>query len=105
MALQAHDAQGPRQLVDVLPYHAGPNLSAPRNELVTRFLEHPAAPEWFFSLDTDMSFAPDLLERLLDVADEDERPIVGAVCFSVSPMGDTLDDKFSTSPPAAQGGS
>ena len=38
--------------------------------------------EWLFWLDTDMGFLADTLERLIEVADPVERPIVGALCFT-----------------------
>jgi hypothetical protein len=93
-ALLAFDATGPRQIVDVLPYASGPNLSHARNELVRRFLEHPTKPSWFLSVDSDMSFARDLVVALTDVGDATERPVVGALCFGVRPMPGTEDDKF-----------
>lgn len=51
-----------------------------RNMVAKRFLEDDDA-EWLFWLDTDMGFQPDTLEQLLAVADKDERPIVGGLCF------------------------
>lgn len=52
-----------------------------RNKAVATFLaEHQA--DWLFWVDTDMGFAPDTLDRLMDVADPVTRPIVGALCFS-----------------------
>ncbi len=54
-------------------------LSAARNAVVERFLKGDC--EWLFWVDTDMGFAPDILNRLLSVADKDTRPIVGGLCF------------------------
>lgn len=51
-----------------------------RNQVAERVIESDA--EWLLWLDTDMGFEPDTLERLLEVADKDERPIVGALCFA-----------------------
>lgn len=51
-----------------------------RNATVEEFLR--GEGEWLFWTDTDMGFAPDTLDRLLDAADPVERPIVGALCFS-----------------------
>ncbi len=51
-----------------------------RNEAVRMFVDS-AKSDWLFWVDTDMGFAPDTLERLLEAADPDERPIVGALCF------------------------
>jgi GT2 family glycosyltransferase len=58
----------------------GSNVSQNRNQLVKTFLE--GGWEWLWFIDDDMTFEPDILDRLLEVADEKERPIVGALCFS-----------------------
>lgn len=52
-----------------------------RNKVAGQFLTDTDA-DWLFWLDTDMGFEPDTLERLLEVADPVERPIVGALCFA-----------------------
>ena len=57
-----------------------------RNRIAATFLEATQA-EWLLSLDTDMGFQPDLLERLVAVADPVERPVVGALCFINSEVG------------------
>lgn len=56
-------------------------IPAARNEAVARFLEDQAA-EWLFWIDTDMGFSADAIDRLIDVADPEERPIVGGLCFA-----------------------
>lgn len=43
--------------------------------------------EWLLWCDTDMGFEPDLIERLLAVADPDEAPVVGALCFAMMESG------------------
>ena len=56
-------------------------LADARNKVVKAFLkEHQA--EWMFWIDTDMGFAPDTVDRLLAVADPDQRPVVGGLCFT-----------------------
>jgi hypothetical protein len=60
-----------------------------RNELVRRFLDETDSP-WLWWVDTDMGFAPDTVDRLMEVADPVDRPIVGGLCFAykeVSPDG------------------
>lgn len=52
-----------------------------RNKAVRTFLDERKA-DWLFWVDTDMGFAPDTLDRLMEVADPVKRPIVGALCFS-----------------------
>ncbi len=56
------------------------DLAAARNGGVVDFLA--GDTEWLWWVDTDMGFAPDTVDRLLEVADPAERPIVGAMCFA-----------------------
>ena len=60
-----------------LEQRSGPNVARARNLLVERFLatDH----EWMFMVDTDMSWPPDALERLL----ADGVNVVGGLCFGV----------------------
>lgn len=51
-----------------------------RNETVRRFLA--GAADWLFWLDTDMGCGASTVDRLIEAADSDERPIVGALCFA-----------------------
>jgi hypothetical protein len=53
-----------------------------RNKAVRHFLEDQPA-DWLFWVDTDMGFAPDTIDRLMEAADPVERPIVGGLCFSM----------------------
>lgn len=52
-----------------------------RNEAVRHFLADKPA-DWLFWIDTDMGFAPDTIDRLLEAADPVERPMVGGLAFS-----------------------
>jgi hypothetical protein len=52
-----------------------------RNRVAEQFLAEDKA-DWLLWLDTDMGFLPDLAERLMEVADPEARPIVGALAFS-----------------------
>ena len=56
-------------------------LAEARNKTVRDFLKEDRA-DWLFWTDTDMGFAADTLDRLMDAADPDERPIVGALAFT-----------------------
>jgi len=59
---------------------SGPRIASARNHLVRMFLQHHTA-EWLWMIDSDMVFSPDTLDKLLEVADKDKRPIVGALAF------------------------
>jgi hypothetical protein len=56
-------------------------LADARNKTVKTFLEERVA-DWLFWIDTDMGFAADTIDRLMEVADPIERPIVGGLCFT-----------------------
>jgi hypothetical protein len=61
---------------------ASANISGARNDIVRQFLDHSDA-EWLWMLDTDMTFPAETLEALLENADPDRAPIVGALCFGL----------------------
>lgn len=78
-----YDVAYHRRIVDGggrLALMAGSNLAGPRNALVKRFLAYGEA-DWLFMVDSDMTFAPDTVERLLEFADPVDAPIVGGLCF------------------------
>lgn len=52
-----------------------------RNKVARHFVEKSDA-EWLFWIDTDMGFLPDTVDRLVESADPEERPVVGALCFA-----------------------
>lgn len=57
------------------------NIPHGRNQIVKQFLERLEC-DWLLFVDTDQSFDPDLVERMLASADAVERPILGALVFS-----------------------
>lgn len=75
----AHEARILRGGYVAMRYGTGGLVEA-RNKTVAQFLADCDAP-WLLWLDTDMGFPPDLAERLLEAADPETRPIVGALCF------------------------
>jgi hypothetical protein len=63
-------------------FRCGPGgLIEARNKVMEHFLSTDC--EWLFSVDSDMGFAPDTVDRLVSVADPDERPVVGGLCFAL----------------------
>jgi hypothetical protein len=63
-----------------LGFRSSANISSARNAMCEKMLAESDA-EWLWMVDTDMTFDPDTLERLLAEADPDKAPIVGALCF------------------------
>lgn len=53
-----------------------------RNSIARDFLDSTDG-EWLWMVDTDMGFEADCVYRLLDSADPDSRPVVGALCFAL----------------------
>jgi hypothetical protein len=53
-----------------------------RNKSVRHFLQDKTA-DWLWWIDTDMGFEPDTIDRLLEAADPETRPMVGGLCFSL----------------------
>lgn len=71
-----------RRVVMTLPNQSGANVSKGRNQIVRAFLAQDHA-DWLWMVDSDMTFEPDTLERLMMSADPAERPIVGGLCFAI----------------------
>lgn len=86
MRLAAYDSGNDCRIVST----AGPfmircdsgGLVEARNQAFTRWLDE-TPHEWLWFIDTDMGFAPDTVDRLLDAADAHLRPVVGALCFGL----------------------
>lgn len=55
-------------------------VAAARNEIAAYFLKQRA--EWLFMIDSDMGFAPDTVERLIESAERNGVKILGGLCFA-----------------------
>jgi hypothetical protein len=64
---------------------SGVHVPDGRCKIVADFLNHPAKPEWLWMVDSDATFADDVLEQLIAAAHPTDRPIVGALAFGVKP--------------------
>jgi hypothetical protein len=92
MDLLLYDVAMHRRIVEGggrLSFRAGCNLAGPRNEVVKSFLRYGKA-DWLWFVDSDMTFAPDTVERLLEHADPETAPIVGGLCFALNDKGDIV---------------
>lgn len=61
---------------------SGPRIASGRTQLVDQFLAHPSKPDWLLMVDADMVFEPDLVTRMLEVADRKDIPVLGGLCFA-----------------------
>lgn len=81
MGTVLYDQENGRRLANDISVKCGSGgLVEARNEAVAAFLSGPG--DWLWTVDTDMGWAPDALHRLLEVADPESRPVVGALCFA-----------------------
>lgn len=58
---------------------SGPRVAEARSMLVDAFANTHC--DWLWMVDDDMTFQPDVLDRLIEAAHPTERPMVGALCF------------------------
>lgn len=72
------DARLRDRVEDVVLWLSGPLIANARNDIVRHFLATEA--EWLLQVDADMNFDPEDLLRLLEAADPQDRPILGAMC-------------------------
>lgn len=77
------DERGARPASGPLAVRCGAGgLVQARNQVARYFLDSSTA-DWLWMVDTDMGFAPDTVERLVEAADPAERPVIGGLCFGV----------------------
>ena len=84
-ALTAITPQYGVELIGAIPKVSGPRIAAARNNLVESFLS--TSGEWLFMVDDDMTFEPDALVRLLDVAAENDVKVVGGFAYAAGRDG------------------
>jgi hypothetical protein len=89
MALVSYDVAHQQHVIGggwlATKYGTGGIVQA-RNDTVEAFLTSTDS-DWLFWVDTDMGFAPDSVDRLLEVANVPERRVVGGLCFMQREMG------------------
>lgn len=86
--LISYDQNGPQQLAGQMQLVPGAGtIDKDRNRLTRKFLDHPSRAEWLWMVDSDMTFGPDILHRLIASADPHERPIVGGLAFMWQKIG------------------
>lgn len=78
--LLTHDAANDRHLLHRVNLISGPRIAEARSQVVDAFGQTDA--DWLLMIDDDMTFEPDMLDRLLAVADERTAPVVGGLCFA-----------------------
>lgn len=74
-----HDQHSSARIGALLPIHSGVNISGPRNDLVRAFLN--TDQDWLLMVDSDMVFAADIVDQMMEHADVEDVPVLGALCF------------------------
>lgn len=83
--LMLYDQAGPQRIIrpggQYIRKQAGTmGVAAGRNEIARYFLDQDA--DWLFMVDSDMGFAPDTVDRLIESAMTNDVQILGALCFA-----------------------
>lgn len=87
LALVMHDAMthgrvirgGGPMLVPATPM----TMPDVRNQIARTLVDGLPDVPWLLMIDADMGFQPTIVDDLIDAADADERPVVGALCFAM----------------------
>lgn len=88
MSMVLHDKANRGRLTGYLAEETPSGMIAwGRNGIVKAFLAGPA--DWLFMIDTDMGFEPNTIERMLQSADREKRPIMGGLAFGHLPVKDS----------------
>ena len=91
LATVLYDAWGhrdrPRRIQNIYQDWSSANISEARNRVTRRFLDRQDA-DWLLYIDSDMRWSPLDVDALLEVADHQDRPIVGGLAFGL--MGEEL---------------
>lgn len=82
-----YDATRGRHLCDgggTIKITSGPRIAEARSQLVDTFFADPrvADASWLLMIDSDMTFEPNLVERMMEIADPENIPILGGLCFA-----------------------
>lgn len=84
------DAFGSQRIIpngkELANYCGAGGLVSGRNEIAQQFLDNTDS-EWLFMVDSDMGFASDTVDRLIEAAHPSERPVMGGLCFALSRNG------------------
>lgn len=85
------DMAGPQRIVredgrELRAVTGSGGIPGSRNQVARDFLDTTNG-EWLFMVDSDMGFAADIVEQLVDAADPIERPVMGGLCFALKRVG------------------
>lgn len=72
---------------------SGPRVATGRNQVVRAFLDNTEC-EWLWMVDSDMTFEPTVLDRLLTTATTHDLQIVGGLCFGLDSTGEVFPVLF-----------
>lgn len=80
------DSESFKHVAGYVRLASGPRIAEARSQVVDEYLlsTNPAiaASDWLLMIDTDMVPPADLLARMLEIADPEQVPILGTLCFA-----------------------
>jgi len=89
------------RLCEVVTQMSGPLIAQARTTVVDTFLTTNA--QWLLQIDSDMVFTPDDILTLLEAADVQDRPIIGALCVGTNQGAESLEAEAGWHVPAGIG--
>lgn len=99
-----HDMLGPQRIVreggkELRKVAGTMGVAGGRNDIARDFLDATDG-EWLWMVDTDMGFAPDTVDRLVESADPQLRPVMGGLCFAIKRQarGDLWAERYRIAP-------
>lgn len=77
---------------------ASPNTLSQQRNAAAAFLLDESQADWLLFVDSDMGFDEDAVYRLVEAADADDRPVVGALCFGLRKADTDMRGGWRTQP-------
>lgn len=77
---------------------ASTNTLVEQRNKAAEFVLDESQADWLLFVDSDMGFDEDAVDRLLDAADPDERPVMGALCFGLKRVKSDMRGGWITDP-------
>lgn len=81
-----------------LPLPASPMTMSVRRNQAAQFLLDESQADWLLFIDSDIGFDEDAVYKLLDVADPEQHPVVGALCFGLKHVHTDMRGGWRTEP-------
>ncbi len=82
--LLRHDSHSNGYIKGFISMVTSPRVAEARSQVVDTFASQHEA-DWLLFIDTDMTFEPTMLDRMMEHADREKVPVLGGLCFGGRP--------------------